>query len=443
MPTLFVYSGSTSTGIATAIEAGVRSGALAPGDQLPAVRTLAIELGVSPGTVAAAYRMLRQRGVVETGGRRGTQVRAAPAMTTARLNLRLPVPAGARDVSTGSPDPALLPDLGPHLRRLSPTPVLYSAGVSPIESLEKLARGRLAVHGIDPPGLAVTSGALDGIERVLSVHLRPGDRVAVEDPCWANLLDLLASMGLNAEPVRVDDDGPLPDSVEAAIARGARALVVTTRAQNPVGGSTSAERATVLRALLADHPAVVVIDDDHIGDLASTEFHPVAGTTMHWALTQSASKAYGPDLRCAVMTGDEQTISRVEGRHGLAARWVSTLLQSLLVSLWSDPDVETLVQHARLSYDERRNSLVETLADRGVGARGKSGLNVWIPVPDETSVCARLLDAGWVVAPGRMYRIASEPAIRITISSLAPADLGGLADAVAAALNPRARSYAV
>lgn len=55
----------------------------------------------------------------------------------------------------------------------------------------------------------MTSGALDGIERALTAHLRPGDRVAIEDPGWANLLDLLAALGLSAEPVRVDDDGPL------------------------------------------------------------------------------------------------------------------------------------------------------------------------------------------------------------------------------------------
>ncbi|WP_313885939.1 aminotransferase class I/II-fold pyridoxal phosphate-dependent enzyme [Fodinicola feengrottensis] len=321
--------------------------------------------------------------------------------------------------------------------------MLYGGEVSPIEPLEAMARDRLAAYGIDPPSLTVTSGAMDGIERVLAAHLRPGDQVAIEDPGWANMLDLLTSMGLTAEPVRVDDDGPMPDSVEAAIRRGARALVVTTRAQNPTGASISAARAKVLRAALAEHPAVIVIDDDHIGELASTEFHPLAGTTANWAIAQSVSKAYGPDLRCAILTGDDETISRVEGRHGLSARWVSTVLQSVLVSLWSDPEVAALVRRARHSYDLRRTTLVEALAERGVGAYGKSGLNVWIPVPDETSVCARLLDAGWVVAPGRMYRVTSEPAIRITLSPLDLAELPSLATSVAAALHPRARSYAV
>ncbi|WP_163507648.1 aminotransferase class I/II-fold pyridoxal phosphate-dependent enzyme [Fodinicola acaciae] len=442
MPTPFAYTGSTSTGIAASIEAGVRSGELAPGDQLPAVRTLAAQLTVSPGTVAAAYRMLRERGVVETGGRRGTQVRAAPALA-GRSTLRLPVPAGARDVSTGSPDPQLLPLLTGHLHAIPAQPVLYDEGALVIDPLARLARERLAADGVAAPGLTVASGALDAIERVLAAHLRPGDQVAVEDPGWANLLDLIASMGLTVEPVRVDEDGPVPESVAAAFRRGVRGLVITSRAQNPTGASMSAARAAELRTLIAQYSAAVVLEDDHIGELASTGFHPVADAAANWAVVRSVSKPYGPDLRCSILAGDEQTISRVEGRYGLAARWVSTVLQSLVVSLWSDPEVAALVRRARTSYDQRRASLVEALAAKGIAAYGKSGLNVWIPVPDETSVCARLLDAGWVVAPGRMYRIASEPGVRITISTLDTADMPGLADSVAAALRPRARSYAV
>ncbi|XAS62498.1 GntR family transcriptional regulator [Pseudarthrobacter sp. So.54] len=49
-------------------------GTLAPGTKLPAVRTLAGELGVAPHTVARAYKELEAAGVVVTRGRNGTVV---------------------------------------------------------------------------------------------------------------------------------------------------------------------------------------------------------------------------------------------------------------------------------------------------------------------------------------------------------------------------------
>ncbi len=52
------------------------SGALAPGTRLPAVRSLAEQLGVAPHTVARAYKELEAAGVVATRGRNGTVVSA-------------------------------------------------------------------------------------------------------------------------------------------------------------------------------------------------------------------------------------------------------------------------------------------------------------------------------------------------------------------------------
>ena len=145
--------------------------------------------------MAAAYRLLRERGAVETAGRRGTRVRDRPA-TTPRSLRGVTVPPGVRDLSTGNPDPDLLP-IARRSSREPGTPVLYGEpAVSP--ELAQYARSTLTADGVPAEHSAVTAGALDGIERVLTAHLRPGDRVAVEDPGWANLFDLLAALGFSA-----------------------------------------------------------------------------------------------------------------------------------------------------------------------------------------------------------------------------------------------------
>ncbi len=249
-----------------------------------------------------------------------------------------------------------------------------------LPELAEIASARLAEDGVDPTALTVTSGALDGIERLLAAHLRPGDRVAIEDPSWANLIDLVAALGLEPVPVAVDDEGPTPAATHAALATGARAFVVTTRAQNPSGAAVSARRATALRAVLAAYPQVLVIEDDHAAELSAVPLASLAGATRSWAFLRSVSKPYGPDLRVAVLAGDEATVARVAGRMRVGAGWVSTLLQRLVVALWRDPAVAAAVAAARDSYERRRTDLREALSRHGVASTGRTGINVWIPV---------------------------------------------------------------
>src|SRR4051812_9470324 len=216
-------TGRTAAAIAQSVEAAVRAGGLAPGSVLPPIRALAAELEVNVNTVAAAYRLARERGLVEAAGRAGTRVLARPATTTRQQLGPQPMP-GVRDLSTGEPDPGLLPPVavpaGP--------PVSYAeAGRSALHpGLEHAARAAFAADAVPVGPLACASGALDAMERVLLAHLRPGDRVAVEDPGWANCLDLLAATGLVADPVPVDDEGPVPEALGAALARGAKACIV-------------------------------------------------------------------------------------------------------------------------------------------------------------------------------------------------------------------------
>src|SRR6201992_1133825 len=261
--------GTGAEAIASDVEEAISTGALAPGAELPPIRELAAQLGINANTAAAAYRLLRERGAVETAGRRGTRVRDRPA-TTPRSLRGIAVPPGTRDLSSGNPDPALLPIARLNSRRN--TPVLYGApAVSP--EVAEYAQSSLNADGVPAGHTAGPAGALDGIERVLTAQLRPGDRVAVEDPGWANLLDLLAALGFSAEAIKVDDDGPLAADVERVLGRGVRALVLTSRAQNPTGSALSAARAVELRALLAGHDDVLLIEDDHCSGIAGVPLH--------------------------------------------------------------------------------------------------------------------------------------------------------------------------
>jgi DNA-binding transcriptional MocR family regulator len=436
VPVQYTIRGTGSEAIATDIEEAVSTGALAPGAELPPIRELAAQLGVNANTVAAAYRLLRERGAVETAGRRGTRVRERPA-TTPRSLRGIAVPAGVRDLSTGNPDPALLPIASAIVRQRAP--VLYGEPAVSAE-LASYAVETLTADGVPAEHLAVTAGALDGIERVLTAHLRPGDRVAVEDPGWANLLDLLAALGFSAEPMRVDDDGPVVGDVASALRRGVRAVVVTSRAQNPTGAAVSAARARELRRLFSDHADVLVIEDDHCAGIAGVPLHPLAGTTRHWAFVRSAAKAYGPDLRLALLAGDRRTVERVQGRLRLGPGWISHLLQDLAVSLWRDESAGRLVQKASTMYSRNRDLLLAALADRGVASHGRSGLNIWVPVPDETVAITRLLSAGWAAAPGTRFRIGTPPGLRITVSGLGADDIDALADAVADAVHAVGRA---
>jgi DNA-binding transcriptional MocR family regulator len=205
--------------------------------------------------------------------------------------------------------------------------------------------------------------------------------------------------------------------------------VVTTRAQNPTGGAVSPARAAQLRPLLAARPDVLVIEDDHAAELAQVPLAPLAGAGPTWAFIRSISKPYGPDVRVAVVAGDEASIARVEGRLRLGAGWVSTVLQRLVVELWRDPAVDAAISTARVEYARRRQALLDA-----VTARGRTGINVWIPAPDEPFAVASLRERGWAVAPGSLYRIASPGGLRVTVSALNPSDVDRLADDIAVAV---------
>jgi DNA-binding transcriptional MocR family regulator len=430
-------SGTTAVKIAASAELALSGGKIAGGDRLPAVRTLAAELVVSPATVAAAYRILQERGIAVADGRRGTIIRhASPSAPPAPALL----PAHVRDLASGNPSADLLPDLHPFLAKLDGTPRLYRDELNDA-ALVAAAKKQFASDDVPSGHVAIVSGALDGIERVLREQLRPGDRVLVEDPCFTGVSDLLHALSLIPVPVAIDDEGLFPSALQSA--PKAEAIIVTPRAQNPIGATFSTRRAKELRALLRQRPDILLIEDDHAGPIAGAPYITLAEKSRRrWAVVRSMSKSLGPDLRVAIMTGDAQTVARLEGRQSLGIRWVSHISQGLVARLLADARVRKLLARAERTYARRREALIHALKSHAIEAHGASGLNVWIPMAEESAVVQGLFQRGWAVTAGERYRIKSPPGIRVTTASLEPDDAVRFAADLAEVLRPARRSAA-
>ena len=416
-------AGRSARELTASVERAVAAGTLGTGDRLPSVRALANENGVSPTTVAAAFAELKRRGVVVARPRSGLRI---AGRTTVAPSPPRSVPEGVRDLGTGNPDPALLPDVLAAFRRLDPAPRLY--GADPVDpGLRTVAGAELAADGVTAEHLCVVSGALDGIERALAAHLAPGDAVAVEDPGFPAVHDVVRSLGLRLVPIAGDRVPP-----------EARAVVLTPRGQNPTGAVLDAVRAASLRRSLA--PGVLLIEDDHLGPVAGAPLRSLAADHDRWAYVRSTSKSLGPDLRLAVLAGDADTVARVAARQAIGPGWVSTITQRAVAALWRDADATALAAQAATVYAGRRRALLAALEEQGIAATGASGLNVWVPLADEEGAAAGLLAAGWAVTPGARFRIASAPAIRITTATLRPPEARALAADLARVFAPGART---
>jgi DNA-binding transcriptional MocR family regulator len=415
----------------------VTDGVLEPGTALPPVRRLADELSVSPGTVATAYKELRARGIVVTRGRGGTVVAAAPAVASRRPPK---VPDGLRDLAGGHPDPELLPRLVPP-SRLSPGARSHR-GTPRLARLEEAVRDWLAPERVPTDHVTFAHGALDLIGRLLSVELRPGDAVAMEDPGYHHLLDLVTALGLRTVPVAVDDQGMLPEALRAALRSGVRAVVCSPRAQNPYGGCFSAGRRDALVEVLREEPDVLVVENDHASAVAHAPLHTLtAGGLTRWVHVRTVSKFLGTDLRWAAAACDPTTLARHDGRLLLTSGWVSHLLQETVYGLLTDDGTRALVARAQETYGQRRGALIRELAERGVEAHGVSGMNVWVPVRDESAVVNGLRSYGWWVAAGARFRITSGPGVRISVAELEPVDAARLASDFAAVLGESEATY--
>src|SRR5689334_8446530 len=288
----------TAKGLAHAVSAAIRDGELVAGDRLPPIRTVAAELALSPTTVSAAWALLARSGAVHADGRRGTTVLDQGGPTGGRYRQALRHESVfSLDLSTGVPDPALLPSLGPVLTQLTSAPTTGSYLDDPV--LPALADTLRQDWPYAAPNLTVVDGAMDAMDLIVRTILRFGDRVVVEDPGFPPLADLLESVGVQLVGVPLDDEGLELTALAAALREPGADVFRQPRAQNPVGVTMTTRRADAIAELLDGTETLVVEDDSAAGLSAEALVSLGRWRPEHTAYIRSFSKSHGPDLRLA------------------------------------------------------------------------------------------------------------------------------------------------
>ena len=476
--------------IANVLGDAIRSGELADGHRLPTVRELAELLQISATTVVSAYNRLRDDGLAVGEVGRGTFVShpgGARAVTNDRQPLHipagssLPIPAptawrrralagaetrlrlafpDAVDLMRGGPDPVLLPTTA--LRRawrtaadnLTVAELQYPMRVETDPTLVEQLLPRLEADGVaaDPGEILITSSTQQLL--ALVVELLYADRTAtepviaaVEEPGYQTAMDTFERGGLHLVGMPLDDEGVRPEGLESALAGGARLVLFTPRAQSPTGSSWTTERKDQLAEVLAAHPGVWIVEDDHFAEASTSKpgslrNDPRLRTRVIYV--RSFSKCLAPDLRLAAAVADDDVRNRLSLAKSFADGWTPRTAQRALAALLADPETDQALDLARSTYAARRSSLGALIQERTGGVIsptiGADGLHLWFSLPaggHAGELVAETARAGFLLAGADPFYVGPghDTSIRLN-AGVAPVEItAGVAQALANALR--------
>ncbi|WLW53770.1 PLP-dependent aminotransferase family protein [Streptomyces sp. YU58] len=390
-------------GLERALRDAIRAGRLAAGERLPATRRLAEELGVSRGTVKAAYDQLVAEGYLTARQGAGTVVAPLPVLDTgpSEGSPRARVPRF--DLRPGSPDVGAFPAaawLKALRRAVDAVPsAAYDYG-DPRGRVELrtalsgyLGRARGVVA--PPERIVVTSGYVQGL--ALLTRVLGGAEIAMEDPGLPFHREVVRRGGGRVVPAPVDERG-----VRVEELGDSAAVVVTPAHQYPTGVTLHPSRRRALTDWARARGALVV-EDDYDGEFRYDR-QPV-GALQGMAPGQvvymgTASKTLGPALRLGWMVLPPDLVDAVADAKLHSDHHTESLGQLALAELIGGHAYDRHVRASRLRYRGRRDRLVERLGARRRVRGIAAGLHALVEVEDEAAVLERAAAAG--LAVGRL-----------------------------------------
>jgi GntR family transcriptional regulator / MocR family aminotransferase len=383
----------------------IRSGRLGTGERLPSSRALAGELGVSRGLVLDCYQQLQAEGYLTTRTGSATRVAAGAYLQPAPPVQAAPPSRLAVDFRPGLPDLSSFPrrDWLWALReaaREAPTDMFgYGDPRGSAALREVLAAYLRRVRGAvaDPERLVICSGFAQGLNLILRALARHGvRRVAVEDPGDLDQPAIAARAGLQAVPIRVDQEGV---DVASLAASDARAVVLTPAHQSPTGVVLAAQRRQALVAWANDRDATI-IEDDYDAEFRYDR-EPVGAVQGlapdRVALLGTVSKSLAPAMRLGWIVCPAGLAEAIAQEKHLDDRGSPWLDQLALATLVQSGRYDRHLRRMRASYARRRATLVDALTEHApqVELHGlAAGFHAVAHLPDSLSEPALVSAAG-------------------------------------------------
>ena len=429
----------------------IRNRLLAPGARLPSVRQCAEQHGLSPSTVVAAYDQLLAQGLVEARRNRGFFVREmAPGPEPRKSNVsgndaaalrRAPVNAatlirGMFHSVSDKPQPGMgvfPPEwlestfMPAAVRKVTGTQALKEfslqygepAGDAGLRrSLSKKLAG-LSIHAT-PEQIITTVGATHALDVVSRTLLRAGDCVMVEEPGWAIEFARLDALGMRILPVPRRERGPDLDVMARYCELHAPKLFVSVSVlHNPTGYCLTPGSAHRVVQLANRHNFHIVEDDtySHIASESATRLCALDGL-QRTIYVSGFAKILAPNWRVGFLAAPPDIYERLLDTKLLATLTTPALLEKALAWCIDQGQLRRHAERIRTRLDLARARSVKLALHAGCRfAAEPAGLFGWVDTGVDTDALAqRMLDMGYLLAPGALFHARREPSTLMRIN---------------------------
>src|SRR5437867_4543104 len=291
-----------------------------------------------------------------------------------------PVP-GTIDLAWGHPDPDLLPirelrtAAERAMDRYGPDLLAYGNAAGPPPLIEFIC-DRLRLTDARAPGSAevvITSGASQGLDLVATLLLAPGDAVLIDVPTYHLAARILRDHPVELVGVASDADGIVLDDLARVLSQfrhgrqRPKFLYTIATFHNPTGRSLPDQRRAE-RLAIAARGELLIVEDDTYRELSYDGPAPAS----LWALDASESvirlgsfaKSVAPGLRVGYVTASAAIAARMaDGGLLDSGGGISHFAATVLAEYAAAGDYARQVERFRAAYRERRDRLLQSLAD--------------------------------------------------------------------------------